>query len=322
MFGKTKNEPDIVSGFRLRAYQLAKNFESNHDVWRIRENNWLNKWKPQHQFSDKYIKLERWHEYSDGSTVISFRFPSTRSSSKRKGLIEFRNIRPSGDLRELKIKETPFATERIDGASILFTNRTKNPLTVEYDAGLEGVETEASSFRKAFRQDIKTSVEGEYSGVKVGLEVSLGFEQETTDEHSKSTSLSQGYGIEYVVPPQTDIRISAERSLSKINKQITGFGEFSYTFTMGKHWSSKWRGEVQYNSIDEVIRVLSGKAPNNLKHAAHYRRRPNKKELVDLLRQPMNLPFELSYDYGKVLDSSVTPIQVYPSVVNLDKIKV
>ena len=268
---------------------LVGEYEKKNSIWR---------W-----FIFKMVKALKRTQYlanKTGTYTLAWRNPKDK-----KGLLMFDDIQPTGKIDNIKMT-TPVKlnTKQVSGHAGQYENSSGSPLTVDYSVTRGRTTSKEESFELGFEQAFTstTTIGNDNTPAKTELSATLGFNQSKTDTSSQEDSQENSASYSVTVAPYSSVSVTSSWSTSKVKQTVTGKAGLAFSIQIGKHWDGKWSGDRKWDTLDDLIKVLRGQAPDNLPLGEYFRSNPVPERKLKPLLKVSSLPFEQDLEWDDASD--------------------
>ena len=221
--------------------------------------------------------------------------------------IHISNVQPSGVKNSKESEPALLNTKTIDAATIRVRNadgETEQPWG-PYTGEFEVTQTKRHAFEKGFEQSVRNcfTAGNDNTYVKNELEVTLGFSQTETDEEEKAERVNRVFNYNGVTPAGKNERITAWRKVGKMKSIVTGQGDYTFSFEIGRHWHHRWQGgHYKWETQADFLRCLRGEAPSGWAGANEFRQNRVPSWLIDRISKPLDLPYTQVLEFDQATD--------------------
>lgn len=259
--------------------------------------------------------------YDASEAKVQFWLPSDPRAR-----IEFNSIKPKDLINVVIGASVTLKDEKIDAASELINNlHGKSPLEEEYEATFE----ETTSAEDAITAGMSVSATetfkegGDLSPVEAEQSLTESVYSEFSRTTSKGASVSRMQKFNVSVEPGDIEKVFGTRSVAKIKQRITGVGDFTFKLIIGDFHPNHWHDARSWDSWDDFIEVINGKAPDNYPLATNFHGSTPTRCSVSpyanptWVAEPLSAPFEMDIEYDDVTDTDLTEQSMVKTVREL-----
>ena len=261
---------------------------------------------------------ERYDQHDDGSSYLKF-----HSNKNRGCMIEFDNIKPDS-VSGLQFHEpTVLDSKQIDATDLLLDNKHgTSTLSETYEATFIQTTSESSSFTQGLSESISESL-GVDSGLGITSESNITIE--ATEEWAKSkddgTEVDRTISIEVNAKKGYIVRYIASRFLEKRQRVATGLSSFEHNVKITVedkdpmspgHVLRPYLAQAKYDSFQQLVSVVSGKAGDNIDYGKDFRDKPTIDPLLNALITAGRGDFNHTFVYDSVTRQILKAKTKYP----------